>query len=98
VRKARQILFYQVTGEGEVMSSTPEEMPDQGGGIELTQVCIGEEPWWTIGIEVFGPAGGREDVLTRISAHVFAVDGTPILGTKSSIGYSAWLTGFSLRP
>jgi hypothetical protein len=72
VRKARQILYFGVTGQGEVVPSTPGMIPMQGGGLEVTRVWLdGKFPWWTIGIEVVAPAGRQLDVLECIARFVF---------------------------
>ena len=90
VQKERQILFYQVTSEGEVLPSTPGVIPRQGGGVELTRVWLDEDPWWTVGIEVYGPAGKRKNVLTSIARQVFS-GSPPQLQLDGSYSYARLL-------
>jgi hypothetical protein len=98
VEKSRRILYYQVTADGKVRMSTPEIFPEKGGGVELTQVWFDGSPWWTLGIEVFGPRQQQMKVLGAIVDWVFRVDGAPALSSELSVSYSAWLAGVSLRP
>ncbi|MBN2044964.1 MAG: hypothetical protein JW757_08100 [Anaerolineales bacterium] len=72
MEKERQILYYQVAAGDKVERSTPDVIPSQGGGVELTRAVLGgEELWWTIGIEVFAPDARRFDVLEMIARLVF---------------------------
>lgn len=70
-----------------------------GGGeeprcaVELTEVRLRDESWWTLGFEATGPTGLLQSHLEATAALVFACDlpeGIE-LGTESSMSYAEWL-------
>ena len=89
VEKARQILYYQLTEVGEVLISPSGDLPKQGGGLELTQVWFNGAPWWTVGIEVFGPR--HVHTLEAIAGLAFNTADRLEFTPGESASYSSWL-------
>ncbi len=94
--KADPFLSGQLRGRGAPVRTGG--MPQQGGGVELTRVWLGEVPWWTVGIEVFGTEKLHEEGLGRIASLVFSSDGTLNLSAETCASYPSWLSRSNLRP
>ncbi|MGD2027287.1 MAG: hypothetical protein PVI99_05670 [Anaerolineales bacterium] len=91
VTKERQVLYFSQTGEGGIAPSTPEEIPEQGGGLEVTQVFTMDEPWWTIGVEVTGDPENQFDILANLLHYVFQQAPPPPMEAQFSYSYPHWL-------
>ena len=89
VRKRRQISWFsQATGVG-----VPRLGEEPGCAVELTEVDVRGEPWWTLGFEATGPASALRGELNAAAALVFAQalpDGME-LGMGDSQSYAQWL-------
>jgi len=71
----------------------PEGSPDPTCAIELTEIAVGDEHWWTLGFESTGPPDGRRGTLDAAAAIMFGEslpDGL-VLGPDDSGPYSEWL-------
>jgi len=67
--------------------------------VELTEVHVGGQAWWTLAFEATGPARLLRAELETTAALVFAQalpDGVE-LGTDDSRSYAQWLTGGDAR-
>jgi hypothetical protein len=89
VSKRRRISWFsQGTGMG---------VPGLGGepkcAVELTEVEVGGEAWWTLGFEATGPAEALRGELDAAAALVFAqaLPGGLELGMDDSKSYAQWL-------
>jgi hypothetical protein len=81
VRKRRRVSRFSLTGG------------DAGCTVELTEACVREEAWWTLGIEATGPDDLLRSEFEAVTALVF--DG-PLLdlaefGLHNSRSYADWL-------
>jgi hypothetical protein len=89
VSKRRRISWFaQATGMG--VAQLGEQ---RGCAVELTEVDVRGEPWWTLGFEATGPADALRRELDAAAAIVFAdalPDGAE-LGTDDSQSYVQWL-------
>jgi hypothetical protein len=89
VSKRRRISWFaQATGIG---IPQPGEQP--GCAVELTEVDLRGEPWWTLCLEARGPADALRRELDAAAAVVFA-DTLPAeveLGIDDSQSYVRWL-------
>ena len=95
VEKVRQIFYFRFD-HGEIALSKPGEIPESGGGLELTAVSLaGEERWWTLGFEVIGPQEEQGEILTRLVRHVFDRQSSPMLSVEKSLSYPEWLEEFA---
>ena len=61
--------------------------------VELTEVHMGGEAWWSLGFEATGPDGLRRGVLEATAMLVFAqaLPGGAELGMHESTSYAEWL-------
>jgi hypothetical protein len=62
--------------------------------VELTEVCVNSEAWWSLGYEATGPAGLLRRELDATAALVFAEavpDGVD-LGIDDSRSFAEWLS------
>ncbi|HEY1861670.1 MAG TPA: hypothetical protein VGG61_15020, partial [Gemmataceae bacterium] len=90
LQKTRFILKYSLdTG---VPHEVPADAyPAEGCNAELTAIQFGGHPWWTIGLEAFGPGASNEQTLLSAAARFFS-DGAPhCLDVEQSGSYPAWL-------
>jgi hypothetical protein len=92
VEKARGISWFSSTGELLPAPAPGEESP-VGCTVELTDIVISGEAWWTLGFEATGPPRGRRGAIESTAAVVFGAglpDGVTFrLG--DSLPYSTWL-------
>jgi hypothetical protein len=91
VRKVRLMGWYQ--GDRWLTRRPPERDIDPMCAVELTDVTVGDERWWTLGFEAAGRPDGRRAVIDAAAADVFG-DPLPdgrVLGLDDSGPYSEWL-------
>jgi len=89
VSKRRRISWFsQATGAG-----VPGLGGEPGCAVELTEVDVGGEAWWTLGFEATGPAEALRSELDAAAALVFgqALPGGVELGMDNSRSYAQWL-------
>jgi len=91
VKKERRLRVYQLTADKEVIATSAGENPAQGCGVELTQVSVGEQVWWSLGFEAFGVESTQQDSLLRIARHVLSASEPPALDAQDSRSYPQWL-------
>jgi hypothetical protein len=96
VRKKRRISVSPPAGR-HGRADLPGPGREPGCAVELTEIRMGGEAWWTLGFEATGPAGTLRRELEATTALVFA-DALPVgveFGAGSSKSYAEWL---GLRP
>jgi len=96
VRKKRRISAFPPAG-GHGRAGLPGPGGQPGCAVELTEIRMGGEAWWTLGFEAVGPASLLRPELEATTALVFA-DAPPggvEFGAGSSKSYAEWL---GLRP
>ena len=89
VSKRRRISWFsQATGVG-----VPGLGEEPGCAVELTEVRLHGERWWTLGFEATGPANALRRELDAAAALMFAqaLPGDMELGTDDSQSYAQWL-------
>jgi hypothetical protein len=92
VRKKRRISQF-LMADGRIRAVRAGGGEEPGCAVELTEVRLREESWWTLGFEATGPASLLQSYLEATAALVFACDlpeGIE-LGTESSMPYVEWL-------
>ena len=52
---------------------------------------VAGQRWWSICLEAFGAEANLEAYLQLTAEHVFEVPATPLLESKASFSYPAWL-------
>ena len=96
VRKKRRISVSPPVGRPG-RADLPGVGEEPGCAVELTEIRMGGEAWWTLGFEATGPVGMLRRELEATTALVFA-DALPAgveFGAGSSKSYAEWL---GLRP
>ena len=78
---------------GRVRAVLPGLGEEPGCAVELTEVSLRGEAWWTLAFEATGPAGLLRSQLEATAALVFdhALPGGMELGTENSMSYAEWL-------
>ena len=91
IRKARRLRRYLVTDAGDVIAAAVAEIAPQGCHIELAEIVIHSETWWSLAFETFGPEAALHTTFTRIAQHVLGGDTVPHLDAAHSYGYAQWM-------
>lgn len=89
VSKVRQQRKYQVLDRKLVQNVPLNAAVDQGCNLELTQLSIGGNDWWSIALEAFGVS---TDNLHIVANKVFQHYNASPLQPKDSFAYPRWLT------
>ena len=92
VSKKRRVSGLLLAG-GRVRAVLPGLGEEPGCAVELTEVRLRGEAWWTLAFEATGPAGLLRSQLEATAALVFdhALPGGLELGTEDSMSYAEWL-------
>jgi hypothetical protein len=92
VRKTRRVSRY-LLASGSWLGGLPGPGGEPGCAVEVTEVRVRGQAWWTLGLEASGPAGTLRGQLEATAALVFA-DAPPArveFGTGDSRSYAEWL-------
>jgi hypothetical protein len=95
VRKTRQVYTLQIS-EGAASPLVEFRFLAAGCNLELAQVEVRGETWWSLGLEAFGEASGNLARFIIVANYAFARGDSPQLETKFSYGYPAWLERLGL--
>ena len=97
VAKRRRISRFSLAGS-RVVAGAPRLAGQLACAVELTEVRVRGETWWSLGLEATGPVGLLSGGLEATAALVFAqaVPGRVELGPDNSMSYAEWLN--LLRP
>jgi hypothetical protein len=91
IRKARRLRRYLVTDAGDVTAIAGAEYASQGCNIELAEVVIHGETWWSLAFETFGPKDELHTTFTRVTQHALRGSTVPHLDAEHSYGYAQWM-------
>jgi hypothetical protein len=91
VKKQRLLRTYRVTPEQRVVSCSEGESPSQGCELELTEVSVRDQVWWTLAFEAFGEESCLQEHLLLVVGHVLNTYHLPHLHAEASYGYARWL-------
>ena len=75
--------------------SAESEGPAVGCDLELTELAVGRERWWTLGFEAFGEGSDLAETLLMTMQAAFAGSAGIVLAPEASFGYAAWLAARS---
>jgi hypothetical protein len=92
VRKRRRISRFSLAS-GQLAARGARPGGEPGCAVELTEIRIGGQDWWTLGFEATGPAGLLRSALAAAAALVFAraLPGGVEPGPEDSSSYAQWL-------
>ena len=91
IAKRRRLRRYRITVDRQVEGVTAEVVPAQGCELELSQIEVTGQQWWSICFEAFGQEASLQDYLRLVARHVFEATEPPLLEIKASCSYPAWL-------
>ena len=92
VRKTRRVSRFSLAG-GSCQVRLPGLGEQPGCAVEITEVRVCGEAWWTLGFEATGPPATLRSELEATAARVFAdtPPGGVEFGTEDSRSYAEWL-------
>jgi len=90
VKKERLLRTYRLSANWQVV---PAALDASGPGcdMELAQVTIQDQPWWSLCFEAFGEEVKLEQNLLLVASHVLESSRPPLLAAECSFGYPHWL-------
>ena len=93
IRKRRRIIRFQLAGE-RVVPTVAGPTTEPGCAVELTEIGVGGEVYWSLGFEATGPAELLGSVLRDSAALMFAQapPGQVDLGMSCCQSYAQWLS------
>jgi hypothetical protein len=91
VRKARRLRRYFVDEDGNVVAIGAAEIAVPGCNIELAEVVIYGEKWWSLAFETFGPEDALHATFMRVARHVLHGNTVPHLDVEHSYSYAQWM-------
>ena len=93
IRKRRRIIRFQLAG-GRVVEAVRGPATEPGCAVELTEIDIGAEAYWSLGFEATGQAELLRGVLQDSAALVFAQElpGQVDLSMDCCQSYAQWLS------
>ncbi len=89
ISKVRQQRKYQVLKQNLVQEANLFATIDRGCNVELTQLNIGGDDWWSIALEAFGES--TDENLHVVANKVFQHYNAFSLEPKNSFAYPSWL-------
>jgi hypothetical protein len=97
--KRRRRRAFALDAAGVMVEVQPPEMrpepPEVGCDLELTELAVGREQWWTLGFEAFGAGSDLAETLLMTTQAALAASEGLALAPDTSLGYAAWLTARS---
>ena len=93
VHKNRRMTFFSFV-DGGPSAGVPGPQPERGCAVELTEIRMHGQHWWTLGLEAMGdPPDGLTGVVQATAARVFdgAMPDNLALASEDSRSYSSWL-------
>ena len=90
VKKERLLRTYRLTDSWQVVPASLDS-PGPGCDLELSQIWIGSEVWWSLCLEAFGEEASLEQNLLLVASHVLETSKSPLLVAEYSCGYPRWL-------
>lgn len=92
VKKVRSQRQYQVLPVESLTAVPVNESIEQGCSVELTQLDINGNTWWSLAFEAFGEDDCLMDNLQAVASRVFKSDRGPKLQAEDSYAYPNWLS------
>jgi hypothetical protein len=98
IRKRRRISRFRLAGGG-IAAGVPGWASEPGCTVELTEVDVRDETWWSLGFEAAGPADLVRRALEDTAALIFdrALPGGAALGLGDCRSYAEWLSCTTCR-
>jgi len=94
VEKVRSQIRYLVTDDHSLTPVSAEQNSQQGCNVELTQLIINHDPWWSLGFEASGKSNNLMLTLETVAKQVFQTFPQQELTLVKSYAYPKWLSVF----
>ena len=93
IRKSRRITGFWLAN-GQIVAAVPGPATEPGCAVELTEIHVGSQAWWSLGFEATGPVDLIRSTLERAAALIFAQapPGDVELGLSQCRSYAEWLS------
>ncbi len=93
VAKKRWVRKFAISGD--VATEVPsEQRPAEGCNVELTELEVGGERWWSFAFEAFGAAEHVRDNLRVATAQFLSTSPPVSFSVANSCSYAVWLANF----
>lgn len=93
VAKKRWVRKFAISGD--VATEVPsEQRPAEGCNVELTELEVGRERWWSFAFEAFGAAEHVRDNLRVATAQFLSTSPPVSFSVANSCSYAVWLANF----
>lgn len=92
VKKKRSQRKYQVISGESIVAGSVNQSIDQGCNVELTQLSINSNDWWSLAFEAFGEDDYLSDNLKAVTSDVFKNYQGLELQPQDSFAYPSWLS------
>ncbi|MBV9386707.1 MAG: hypothetical protein JOZ78_09790 [Chroococcidiopsidaceae cyanobacterium CP_BM_ER_R8_30] len=92
VRKVRSQRQYQVLPDASPRAVPIDELLDQGCSVEITQLQVGSNDWWSLAFEAIGKDDRLMANLQSVANWVFKSYRGPQLLLENSYAYPSWLS------
>ncbi|MBD2184169.1 hypothetical protein H6S82_25640 [Planktothrix sp. FACHB-1355] len=91
VKKVRSQRKYQVSADASVTSVPVDKAINQGCNVEITQLDIKDNLWWSLALEAFGEDANLMYNLETVSIWLFQTYSASKLQVQNSSAYPQWL-------
>jgi hypothetical protein len=93
IRKSRRITRFGLAN-GRIVAAVPGRATEPGCAVELTEIHVGSQAWWSLGFEATGPVDLIRSMLERAAALIFAQapPGDVEFGLSQCRSYAEWLS------
>ena len=92
VKKVRVQRKYQVISGESIVAVSVNQSTDQGCNVEITQLSINGNNWWSLAFEAFGKEDYLSDNLKVVASDVFKNYRGLELQSQDSFAYPRWLS------
>ena len=94
VEKVRSQIRYLVADDRSLTPASKEETSQEGCNVELTQLIVNDNPWWTLGFEASGTDNNLTSNLETVTKKLFQTFPEQELNLADSYAYPKWLSVF----
>ncbi|XWK86794.1 MAG: hypothetical protein U7127_21695 [Phormidium sp.] len=94
VEKARSQIRYLVADNYSLTPASTEETSQEGCNVELTQLIVNHDPWWSLGFEASGTDEKLISNLETVAKKLFQTFPEQELKLVNSYAYPKWLSVF----
>jgi hypothetical protein len=91
VHKERHVHRYGFAGDGGILSIPLDLLSAQGCDLEVTDLRVEGQTWWSLALEAFGPEETLSETVMTVGQQLFLTGLPPILQDRASWSYPEWL-------